>query len=152
MKTSIFLEHGRLMQKEIEEVETNGEVKMNNDDIVPGFDEGKDDTVKIRLQKVDETCLVLYFNGYFDLYNSASSTKRIDRAIENGFVRLIGDCRQLNYISSTGVGVLLEAMKKTKLRNGDIVLLHLQPKVLEVLELLGFSSFFTKAEDLDEAV
>jgi anti-anti-sigma factor len=152
MRTVIFQEKDRAEERDVKEVVPNREVAMKNDEIVPGFDEGKDGTIRIRLQQIGEKYLVLSFNGYLDLYNSTISMKRIDKAVEAGFVRLIFDCRQLTWVSSTGVGVLLEAMKKTRLRNGDIVLLFLQPKVLEVLELLGFSSFFTKAEDLDEAV
>ena len=40
----------------------------NNNDIVPGFDDEKDDSLKIRLQKVDpvENCLALFLTGYID--------------------------------------------------------------------------------------
>ncbi|HUZ18791.1 MAG TPA: anti-sigma F factor antagonist, partial [Spirochaetia bacterium] len=52
---------------------------MNNNDIVPGFDEEKDDSLKIRLQRVDEVenCLVLYLTGYIDTYNSNFFQKRV---------------------------------------------------------------------------
>jgi hypothetical protein len=45
---------------------------MANDDIVPGFDLEKDDSLNIRLQKIDEIngCVVLYLEGYIDTYNS----------------------------------------------------------------------------------
>ena len=45
---------------------------MSNNDIVAGFDDEKDDSLKIRLQKVDsiDGCLVLYLTGYIDTYNS----------------------------------------------------------------------------------
>ena len=45
---------------------------MTNNDIVPGFDDEKDESLKIKLQKVNEVegCLVLYLTGYIDTYNS----------------------------------------------------------------------------------
>ena len=54
---------------------------MNNNDIVPGFDEEKDDSLKIRLQRVDsvEGCLVLYLTGYIDTYNSNFFQKRVPK-------------------------------------------------------------------------
>ena len=53
---------------------------MNNNDIVPGFDDEKDDSLKIRLQKFDnvENCLALYLTGYIDTYNSNYFQKRVN--------------------------------------------------------------------------
>jgi anti-sigma B factor antagonist len=79
---------------------------MSNNDIVPGFDEEKDESLKIRLQKVDNVdgCVVLYLTGYIDTYNSNFFQKRVNRAVEAGFSRLIFHCGGLNYVSSTGIG------------------------------------------------
>ncbi len=127
---------------------------MNNNDIVPGFDDEKDDSLKIKLQKIDtvEGCLVLYLTGYIDTYNSNFFQKRVTRAIESGFTRLIFHCAGLNYVSSTGIGSFTAFLKAVKPRGGDLVLLEIQPKVYEVFQLLGFSQFFNIKDNLDEAV
>lgn len=127
---------------------------MNNNDIVPGFDDEKDDSLKIRLQKVDEAegCLVLYLTGYIDTYNSNFFQKRVTKAVENGFSRLIFNCGGLNYVSSTGIGSFTAFLKAVKPRGGDLVLLEIQPKVYEVFQLLGFSQFFNIKDNLNEAV
>ncbi|MDR0554116.1 MAG: STAS domain-containing protein [Treponema sp.] len=127
---------------------------MANNDIVSGFDDEKDDSLKITLQKGGELagCLVLYLNGYIDTYNSNLFQKRIQKAIEEGFVRLIFHCSGLNYVSSTGIGSFTAFLKTVKPRNGDVVLLEIQPKVYEVFQLLGFSQFFNIQDSLDEAI
>jgi anti-anti-sigma factor len=127
---------------------------MNNNDIVPGFDEEKDESLKIRLQRVDgaEGCLVMYLTGYIDTYNSNFFQKRVNKAIETGFIRLIFHCGSLNYVSSTGIGSFTAFLKAVKPRNGDLVLLEIQPKVYEVFQLLGFSHFFNIKENLEEAI
>jgi anti-anti-sigma factor len=86
---------------------------MNNNDIVPGFDDEKDDSLKIRLQKVDEVdgCLVLYLTGYIDTYNSNFFQKRITKAVEQNYTRLIFNCGGLNYVSSTGIGSFTAFLK-----------------------------------------
>ncbi len=126
---------------------------MNNE-IVPGFDDEKDDSLKIRLQKIDEVsgCLVLYLTGYIDTYNSNYFQKRVAKTIEAGFIRLVFHCAGLNYVSSTGIGSFTAFLKAVKPRGGDLVLLEIQPKVYEVFQLLGFSQFFNIKENLDEAV
>lgn len=127
---------------------------MTNNETVPGFDDEKDDSLKIRLQKIDqvEGCLVLYLTGYIDTYNSNYFQKRVSKAIEAGFIRIIFNCQQLNYVSSTGIGSFTAFLKAVKPRGGDLVLLEIQPKVYEVFQLLGFSQFFNIKENLDEAV
>ena len=127
---------------------------MNNNDIVPGFDDEKDDSLKIRLQRVDavDGCLVLYLTGYIDTYNSNFFQKRVTRAIDGGYIRLIFSCAGLNYVSSTGIGSFTAFLKAVKPRGGDIVLLEIQPKVYEVFQLLGFLQFFNIKDSLNDAV
>ncbi len=127
---------------------------MTNNDIVPGFDDDKDESLKIKLQKVNEVegCLVLYLTGYIDTYNSNYFQKRVAKAIESGFVRLIFQCGGLNYVSSTGIGSFTAFLKAVKPRSGDLVLLEIQPKVYEVFQLLGFSQFFNIKDNLEESV
>jgi anti-anti-sigma factor len=126
----------------------------NNNNIVPGFDEEKDDSLKIRLQSIPASkgCLVLYLTGYIDTYNSNFFQKRVTKAIEAGFTKLIFHCGGLNYVSSTGIGSFTAFLKSVKPRGGDLVLLEIQPKVYEVFQLLGFSQFFNIQDSLDEAV
>jgi anti-anti-sigma factor len=127
---------------------------MNNNDIVPSFDEEKDESLRIKLEKVDgiDGCLVLYLSGYIDTYNSNFFQKRINRAVESGFIRLIFNCGGLNYVSSTGIGSFTAFLKAVKPRGGDLVLLEIQPKVYEVFQLLGFSQFFNIRDTLDDAI
>lgn len=126
----------------------------NNNDIVNGFDLEKDDSLKIRLQKIDSVkgCLVLYLTGYIDTYNSNLFQKRVTKATEAGYNKLIFHCGSLTYVSSTGIGSFTHFLKAVKPRGGDLVLLEIQPKVYEVFQLLGFSQFFNIKDNLDEAV
>lgn len=127
---------------------------MNNNDIVPGFDEEKDESLRIRLQKVDglPAALVLYLSGYIDTYNSNFFQKRINRAVDAGFTQLIFNCGGLTYVSSTGIGSFTAFLKSVKPKGGDIVLLEIQPRVYEVFQLLGFSQFFTIRDTLEDAI
>lgn len=117
---------------------------VNNNNLVPGFNDEKDDSLKITLEKVAEVsnCLTIHLNGYIDTYNSSFFQKRIAKVVEAGYVNLIFNCSALNYVSSTGIGSFTAFLKLVKPKGGDIVLLEIQPKVFEVFQLLGFSQFF----------
>ena len=127
---------------------------MTNNDIVAGFDDEKDESLKIVLQKVDgaEGCLIISLTGYIDTYNSNYFQKRILKTIESGYIKLIFHCGGLNYVSSTGIGSFTAFLKAVKPQGGDLVLLEIQPKVYEVFQLLGFSQFFNMKENLDDSI
>ena len=126
----------------------------NNNDIVPGFNDEKDDSLKINIEKVNEieNGLIIYLNGYIDTYNSSFFQKRISKAVEAGFVNLIFNCSALNYVSSTGIGSFTAFLKMIKPQGGDIVLLEIQPKVYEVFQFLGFSQFFNIKDSMTDAI
>jgi anti-anti-sigma factor len=127
---------------------------MLNNEIVPGFDDEREESLKIRLQQVPDSnnCLVLILNGYIDTYNSNNFLKRVQRVIDSGYIRLIFHCGGLNYVSSTGIGSFTTFLKTIKPKGGDLVLLEIQPKVYEVFQLLGFSKFFNIQDNLEESV
>jgi len=127
---------------------------VNNNNLVPGFNDEKDDSLKITLEKVNdiENCLTVYLNGYIDTYNSSFFQKRIGKVVEAGFVDLIFNCSSLNYVSSTGIGSFTAFLKMVKPKGGDIVLLEIQPKVYEVFQLLGFSQFFNIKDTTADAI
>ena len=127
---------------------------MANDDLVDGFDDEKDESLKLKLEeiKVVEEGIVINLTGYIDTYNSGFFQKRVQKVIEAGFNRLIFQCAGLNYVSSTGVGSFTSFLKSLKAKGGDMVLLGIQPKVYEVFQLLGFAQFFNIKDTLENAV
>lgn len=127
---------------------------VNSNNLVPGFNEEKDDSLKISLEKVDAipNGLCIYLNGYIDTYNSNFFQKKISKVVEAGFINLVFNCSSLNYVSSTGIGSFTAFLKMVKPKGGDIVLLEIQPKVYEVFQLLGFSQFFNIKDTMEDSI
>jgi len=126
---------------------------MTNNEIVQGFDDEKDDSCKIRLQKFDDSpgVIAIYLTGYLDTYNSNYFQKRIGKVVDAGFDKIIFHMAGLSYVSSTGIGSFTAFLKMVKPKGGDMVMVEIQPKVYEVFQLLGFSQFFNMAESLENA-
>ena len=127
---------------------------MNDAEIIQSFDNEKDKSLKIQLQKIDglEKCIVIILSGYVDTYNSTFFQKRVTTLIDAGYIQIIFNCARLDYVSSTGIGSFTAFLKAVKGKGGDIVLLSLQPKVYEVFQLLGFSNFFTIHDSLETSI
>ncbi|MCI5665837.1 MAG: STAS domain-containing protein [Treponema sp.] len=127
---------------------------MENNVIIPGFDNDKDDSLTINIRKAEGVAngLFVYLSGYIDTYNSSFFQKKISQIIEAGFINLIFNCSSLNYVSSTGIGSFTVFLKMVKPKGGNVVLLEIQPKVYEVFQLLGFSQFFNIKNTSEEAI
>lgn len=54
---------------------------------------------------------------------------------------VVFDCEELEYISSSGLRVLLEAQKSLNAAGGKLKLINVQPPVQSVLDMTGFSIF-----------
>jgi len=126
----------------------------NNNAIIPGFDNEKDDSLTIVLRKAEgvNRGIFIYLSGYIDTYNSSFFQKQVSKVIEAGYINLIFNCSSLNYVSSTGIGSFTVFLKVVKPKGGDVVLLEIQTKVYEVFQLLGFSQFFNIKSTAEEAV
>lgn len=126
---------------------------MNND-IVAGFDDDTEASLKMKLERIEQVpnCLAIHLSGYIDAYNHHFFQKQAARAIDAGFTRLILDMSGISFIGSTGVGGLVNLMKTLRTNAGDLVLQHVQAKVYEVFQLLGFSRFFAVSNGLDESL
>ena len=125
-----------------------------NNAVVPGFDDDKDESLSIRISPVPAVSggCVVELTGFIDTYNSSFFQRQITKLICADYVNLIFDCSNLSAIASTGFGVLTNLLKMVHVSNGEIVLSTLQPAIMETIELLGFSHFFKIAKDPDSAL
>lgn len=72
--------------------------------------------------------------------------------VGGGFVRIVADFSRVDYTSSAGLRALLETVKETRQRGGDLRLAAVQPDVLRVLDLAGFTGILKLYGGIDDAV
>jgi anti-anti-sigma factor len=89
---------------------------------------------------------VVAASGRIDAVTGAATEKACLAALEeNPNVAL--DLRQVHYMSSAGLRVLLTSLKSAAARNGAFALIAPQEGVREVLEMSGFSRIFLIVDD-----
>lgn len=91
-------------------------------------------------------------NGRLDSNTSQGFEKKIFQAIDTGSRSMIIDFKNLDYISSAGLRVILKATKALKREEGTIMLCDMQDYVKEVFEIAGFDSFLPIVATMDEAL
>jgi anti-sigma B factor antagonist len=90
--------------------------------------------------------------GRLDSNTSQGFEKRLFDAISNGSRHVVVDFKDLDYISSAGLRVILKATKALKREEGMILLCAMQDYVKEVFEIAGFDSFLPIVPTLEEAL
>lgn len=95
---------------------------------------------------------IVFLNGRLDAYNSNLVENKLNDIIDSGKLKIIADLAGVEYISSSGLRVMLSSLKKLNKMGGTLKLSSLQPYVLEVFEIAGFDQLFQIYDDEDEAV
>ena len=86
---------------------------------------------------------VLRVHGEVDVYTSPALRDELYRLIDGGAQRLMVDLSEMDFIDSSGLGVLVGALKRIRERSGDLELRSMQPSARKVLEITGLTQVFT---------
>jgi len=96
--------------------------------------------------------VIVGLKGRLDASTSNRLEERLLALIDGGEKRFVIDFSQLDYISSSGLRVLLMAAKRLRDANGKIVLSSLKDHIKEVFDIAGFSSIFPIFHSQEEAI
>ena len=103
-------------------------------------------------QKQQDGITILGLCGRLDSNTSDDFEKKLLGLIQAGETRLVLDFKDLDYISSAGLRVLLKAAKELKRNNGQLTFCSLKEYIREIFELSGFVSFFPIYATLEESL
>lgn len=107
--------------------------------------------MEINVEKVG-TVSVVSLKGRLDAGTSGELEKTLNGLLQSQEHKVLVDSRELDYISSAGLRVLLAAAKQFKKQSGNITLCSLSPNVKQVFEISGFTSIFSLYGTREEAL
>ena len=101
------------------------------------------DTIGLKEYSDDANCaIVSMLCSVIDMDNSRNVSRELCAVVaSDDYDAFIVDMGNINYVSSTGVGAVLEAFKAAKKGLKKFALCNVVSKVYDVFALLGFSSF-----------
>jgi anti-sigma B factor antagonist len=98
-------------------------------------------------------CDLLSIKGKVDSFTAPDLIKAIEKLNEDGRYKLALDLEQLEFMSSAGFRALLIAQRNCKRYNrGEVVLAMVPKKIMDALELTGFTPLFKIFGDITAAV
>ncbi|HEY3274948.1 MAG TPA: STAS domain-containing protein [Methanocella sp.] len=97
--------------------------------------------VKIGEKQVGNITIVL-LDGKIDSSSSLDMEKKINELIDRGNKYLVVNLAGIEYISSSGLRVMLSSLKRLKKVQGDLKVTCTRPLVRNVFDMAGFTQIF----------
>jgi anti-sigma B factor antagonist len=99
-----------------------------------------------------ERIAVFDLKGYLDAHTAPELERAFEKQIENHCYSIVVNFSDLSYISSAGLGVLMQFIEDVRRNDGDIKLSNMSTRVYNVFDLLGFPMLYEIFSDETEAV
>lgn len=80
--------------------------------------------------------------GEIDIYTSPEFKDKVIDIIETKKINIIINGEELEYIDSTGLGVLMSILKKIKENNLIIKIVNLKPNIYKLFDITGLNKVF----------
>ena len=98
-------------------------------------------------------CDLVKASGRVDSSTAPRLEEALNSIIESGRYKIVFDMSEINFMSSKGWWVLIDAQKKCKrYKRGEVVLVNVLDNIRESLDLVGMGSYFKMYNDITAAV
>lgn len=104
------------------------------------------------IEKNTEKCMVIGIKGRLDTINYSILEKRLMELLDQNVTKILVNCSQMDYVSSSGLRILLMALKRITMVKGKFVLCNLQENIREIFEISGFTTIFEIYPNEEEAL
>lgn len=95
---------------------------------------------------------IFELKGYLDAHTAPELERTFQKHLSEARYNIVVNFSELSYISSAGLGVLMQFIEDVRRNEGDIKLSNMSTRVYNVFDLLGFPMLYEIFEREDEAV
>jgi anti-sigma B factor antagonist len=94
---------------------------------------------------------VLAVQGEVDVYTAPQLREQLISLVDDGKSNIVVNLEGVEFLDSTGLGVLVGGLKRVRSAGGDLSLVCTQRRILKVLEITGLTKVFSIHETVDAA-
>ncbi len=95
---------------------------------------------------------VVEVGGEIDVYTAPVLRERLNDLVGEGKHHLVVDMEQVEFLDSTGLGVLVGGLKRVRSHDGSLHLVCTQEKILKVFRITGLTKVFPIHTSVADAV
>ena len=95
---------------------------------------------------------VLEVGGEVDVATAPRLREQLIKLVNDANYRIVVDLRDVDFIDSTGLGVLIGALKRVRTHDGDLTLVCTEPRIVKVFQITGLDQVFDLHGSVSDAV
>ena len=95
---------------------------------------------------------VIAVTGEVDVATVPRLREQLHSLVAQGSHHIVVDLDAVDFLDSTGLGVLVGALKRVRTHDGELALVCTQPRIRKVFEVTGLTKVFPLYDSVDEAV
>lgn len=94
---------------------------------------------------------VVEVRGEVDVYTASTLRERLMELVEGGVRYVVVDFQRVDFLDSSGLGVLVGALKRLKMAGGDMSVVCDSEKLLKIFRITALDRVFTLYESVEAA-
>jgi anti-sigma B factor antagonist len=95
---------------------------------------------------------VIEVGGEIDVYTAPKLREQLVDLVADGNYDLVVDMQRVDFLDSTGLGVLVGGLKRVRAHDGSLRLVCSQERILKIFRITGLTKVFPIHASLDEAL
>ena len=111
-----------------------------------------DTSFELEEHEPDERTTVIAVTGEIHVSTAPEFSRRLNDAIARGKTGLVLDLEQVTFIDSTGLSVLLNALRRVTRRGGRLAIVCTNPTVLRLFQITRLDTTFDLRSSLGSAL
>ncbi len=109
-------------------------------------------TVSLRgTRDVRDNCQIFRLTGLLDAFSEPNFRKALGKYIDEGPSNIILDLSQIDFVDSSGLGALVQLVKKAQTKEGSVQLVT-NPRVTQTVKLVRLEKFLSLQPSVDQAL
>mgnify|MGYP000276419856 CR=1 FL=1 len=104
----------------------------------------------IQTSQVDDCCELVLI-GEVDVYTAPKLKQQLVELIESGCINVVVDLGGVAFIDSSGLGVLVSALRRARERDGAVRIVCTRDNVLKIFRITGLDKVFPIFSNTAEA-
>lgn len=94
---------------------------------------------------------VVEVRGEVDVYTASTLRERLMELVEAGAQYVVVDFQRVDFLDSSGLGVLVGALKRLRMAGGDMSVVCDSEKLLKIFRITALDRVFTLYESVEAA-
>ena len=95
---------------------------------------------------------VVVVGGEIDVYTAPKLREQLIDLVSGGSYHLVVDMEGVEFLDSTGLGVLVGGLKRVRAHEGSLRLVCIQERILKIFRITGLTKVFPIHSSIEEAL